>query len=192
MEDLIKKHIITIAGRPGSGKSTTSRAVASELGYEHFSSGDLFRAIARDRGLELYELNRLAEEEKSLDYLVDEKLKKIGETQDEVAIDSRLAWHWMPQSFKVFLDLDLSIAAERIISNMDQERLEIEHIPKDPKKYAEMLKMRLDSESKRYMDLYQVDPYDVSNYDLVIDTSKSNAEGVIEEVIQAYKNWLNS
>lgn len=192
MVEITKKQIITIAGRPGSGKSTTSRAVATMLGYEHFSSGDLFRAIAREHGLELYELNRLAEEEKSLDYLVDEKLKKIGETQDEVAIDSRLAWHWIPQSFKVFLDLDLDIAAQRIISNLDPERLENEHIPNDPKEYAEMLKKRLESESKRYMDLYQADPYNLSNYNLVINTANSNPDQVVDELIGAYKSWLAS
>jgi len=30
---------------------------------------------------------------------------------------------------------------------------------------------RRDSEKKRYGDLYGVDPYDVSNFDIVVDTS---------------------
>lgn len=187
-----KKHIITIAGRPGSGKSTASKAVAAQLGYEHFSSGDLFRAIGKEQGIDLLQANLAAEKNKRVDHLVDQRLRDIGEKQDHVAIDSRMAWHWMPQSFKVYLDLDLEVAAHRIISSMDEARLEHEHIPKDPNDYVAILKKRLDSEAKRYMSLYQVNPYDKSNYDLVIDTEVSNADEVVEQILSAYKAWLEN
>lgn len=39
--------IITIDGPAGSGKSTTARAVARELGFLHLDSGALYRAFAR-------------------------------------------------------------------------------------------------------------------------------------------------
>ena len=110
-----KKRIITIAGRPGSGKSTASKGVAERLGYEHFSSGDLFRAMGRQRGVDVLQTNLAAKKEKELDFIVDERLREIGKTQQDVAIDSRLAWHWIPDSFKVFLNLDLEIAAQRIL-----------------------------------------------------------------------------
>lgn len=188
----MKKHIITIAGRPGSGKSTTSKAIAEQLGYEHFSSGDLFRAIGRERGFDVHDTNVLAEKEKEIDELVDQRLRDIGASQDNVAIDSRMAWHWMQNSFKVFLDLDLTIAAERILSNMTAERIASEHIPSDPKKYAERLASRLASETKRYKSLYNVDPYDKNNYDLVVDTSVMNAEEVIGYVLSEYQKWLEA
>ncbi|PIW96975.1 hypothetical protein COZ82_02065, partial [Candidatus Kaiserbacteria bacterium CG_4_8_14_3_um_filter_38_9] len=38
-----RKHIITISGRPGSGKSTTADKVAELLGYTRHSSGDMVR-----------------------------------------------------------------------------------------------------------------------------------------------------
>lgn len=192
MNDPKKKHIITIAGRPGSGKSTASKKVAEKLGYEHFSSGDLFRAIGAERGIDVFEANKTAEKEKEIDFLVDQRLRDIGESQDLVAIDSRMAWHWMPYSFKVFLDLDLLIAADRIIRNMDPARLEVEHIPQNPKQYAKMLQERLASEAKRYKNLYDVNPYTVGNYDLVIDTGENSAEQVVEKILNAYKEWLNS
>lgn len=185
-----KKKIITIAGRPGSGKSTASKTVASKLGYEHFSSGDLFRAVASERGIDVHQANLVAEKEKEIDFLVDQRLRDIGIEQDQVAIDSRMAWHWMPFSFKVFLDLDLLIAADRIIRNMDPARLEVEHVPNSAKEYANILQLRLDSEAKRYENLYQVNPYDKKNYDLVIDTGENNAEQVVEKILDAYKSWL--
>lgn len=188
----MKKHIITIAGRPGSGKSTTSKAIAEQLGYEHFSSGDLFRAIGKERGFDVHDTNVLAEKEKEIDQLVDQRLRDIGASQEQVAIDSRMAWHWMPDSFKVFLDLDLNIAASRILSNMTAERIASEHIPDNPAEYAERLASRLASETKRYRSLYDVDPYDKDNYDLVVDTSVMDAKAVIAYVLDEYQKWLAS
>lgn len=190
-----KKRIITIAGRPGSGKSTASKAVAEQLGYEHFSSGDLFRAISRDRGVDVHQSNLAAEKEEagheqSIDYLVDQRLREIGKTQDQVVIDSRTAWHWIPDSFKVYLDLDLDIAARRILDDMDEDRRIHEHIPDDPEEYAAKLQSRLDSEVRRYKALYDVNPYDTDNYDLVIDTGTTSREEVAERIINAYQAWL--
>jgi len=184
-----KKHIITIAGRPGSGKSTTSKALAARLGYQHFSSGDLFRAISKERGIDVNQANLLAEQEKEIDHLVIQRLRDIGENEDQRVIDSRLAWHWMPQSFKVYLDLELEMAAQRILKNMDQERLENEHIPDDPVQYAALLQERLDSESRRYKALYGVNPYDHANYDLVVDTAINSPEEVVDKILDAFSRW---
>ena len=72
-----QKHIITIAGKPGSGKSTASKAVATQLGFRHFSSGDFFRAIGRERGIDVFQANLIAEQEQEIDHLVDDHLKKL-------------------------------------------------------------------------------------------------------------------
>lgn len=190
-----KKRIITIAGRPGSGKSTASKGVAEFLGFEHFSSGDLFRAISRDRGVDVHQSNLAAEKEEagheqSIDYLVDQRLREIGEEQDEVVIDSRTAWHWIPESFKVYLNLDLDIAAARILKSIDPVRREHEHVPDDPQEYAAQLKSRLDSESRRYKALYDVNPYDTTNYDLIIDTAIATPEEVQRRIIDGYQEWI--
>jgi cytidylate kinase len=103
-----------------------------------------------------------------------------------------MAWHWMPFSFKVFLDLDLMVAAKRIINKMDPERLEHEHIPSEPQEYTELLQRRLDSETLRYKKLYNVDPFDKHNYDLVIDTSVTGPAEVAEQIINSYKEWLRA
>lgn len=142
--------------------------------------------------MDLYQITLAAEQEKEIDYMVDQKLQDIGKTKQEVVIDSRMAWHWMPFSFKVFLDLDLDTAARRIIQSMDPVRLEHEHIPNDAKEYANMLQQRLDSEARRYKKLYDVNPYDKSNYDLVVDTELNSPDQVIEKIVSAYHEWLSS
>lgn len=183
-----KKHIITIAGKPGSGKSTTSSLVAGALGYTKFSSGDFFREIAKERGIDVLAANKAAEDEKEIDYLVDQKLRDLGSAQDNLVIDSRMAWHWMPYSFRVYLDLDLRVAAERILAH--HESRHDEDIPESVDVYAQKLQARLDSESKRYLDLYNVNPYDPTNYDLVVDTAINNPEAVQKIILDAYNNWV--
>src|SRR5688500_14989821 len=188
----MRKRIITICGQPGSGKSTAARAVASYLGYEHFSSGDQLRAIGRERGIDIYQTNLAAEQEEELDHVVDQRLREIGVTEDEVVIDARLAWHWIPDSFKVYLNLDLEVAATRIISSWDPERLKHEHVPTDPKKYAAILQKRLTSEAGRYKKLYNADPYNKANYDLVVDTKNNTADQTVKQIVDAYQMWLAS
>jgi len=184
-----KKHIITIAGKPGSGKSTTSKGLARALGYLHFSSGDFFRAIGKERGFDVLATNLLAEQEKSIDEAVDQKLRELGAKEDQMVIDSRMAWHWMPYSFRVYLDLDLTVAAERIISHTDEARRAAEFIPSSPVLYAKTLQDRLDSESKRYLSLYDANPYNPDNYDLVVDTAANDIEAVQKIILDAYTTW---
>jgi cytidylate kinase len=190
----MKKRIITIAGRPGSGKSSAAKAVTATLGYEHFSSGDLFRALGKEHGIDVLQANLSLEKDPSLniDALVDGKLQEIGRIQNELVIDSRTAWHWIPDSFKVFLDLDLETAAQRILDSMDDARLASEHIHRDPVEYAGILRERLASETRRYKKLYDIDPYDLSNYDLVIDTKANDLKQVVEQILLGFKAWMNS
>lgn len=188
-----RKQIITIGGRPGSGKSTAAKTVATELGFMHFSSGDLFRAISREHGQDILQSNIAAEKEEGIpkiDQLVDERLREIGKNEDEVVIDSRMAWHWMPYSFKVFLNLDIETAAERILAAMTPERIAAEHIPADPHEYAQNLQGRLDSETRRYKKIYDVDPYNIDNYDLVINTKTTKPDEVARLIIERYNGWL--
>lgn len=190
-----KKEIITIAGKPGSGKSTAAKGVAEQLGFMHFSSGDLFRALAKEQGIDVLQANLAAEEEEEIpriDYLVDERLREIGKKEDQIVIDSRMAWHWIPQSYKVFLDLDLETAAARILGKMTPERIEAEHIPSKPAEYARTLQKRLESEERRYRKIYGVQPLAVENYDLVLNTRENHVDVIIDKVINGFKEWLSS
>jgi cytidylate kinase len=186
----LKKHIVTIAGRPGSGKSTAAKLVAVDLGFQHFSAGDLLRSIGKEMGLDILQTNLTAEENAELDRRVDQRLRDIGEQDDRQVVDARLAWHWMPTSFKVFLDLDLGMAAERIIGGMGEARLLSEHIPSDPTEYSRILQRRLDSEIRRYRRRYDVDPLDTGNFDIVVDTKFNNIEQTSAVIVNGFQSWL--
>lgn len=185
---MAKKEIITIAGAIGAGKSSTAKAVAQHLGYRHFSSGDLFRQIALERGISIEAMNLTAEEQQDIDREVDRNLIEIGETEEQFVVESRLAFHWIPDSFKVFLALDTETAAERIFAHIKNEG----RVSQEATSVEEVLKNTLGraaSERKRYMNLYQIDVSDLSPFDLVIDTKTADLEHVVETLLSGYEKW---
>lgn len=187
----MKKSIITIAGAVGSGKSSTARGVAAVLAFRHTSSGDVFRKIATERGVSVEAINLAAEEQKEIDYQVDEWIKNMGREDDQFVIDSRLAFHWMPESFKVYLSLDPDTAAERIFMHMK----EAGRVSEDATTVEEVrasIDRRYASEQKRYLDLYNVDPSDPRNFDLVIDTKTHDLQTVIRMVADSFQKWRAS
>lgn len=185
-----KLRIITIAGRLGSGKSSTAKLLAARLGYQHFSSGDLFREIAARHSMDLLSANKNAEDNFDIDHEVDERLREIGRTETKKVIDSRTAWHWMPNSFKVYLHLDTRVAAERILANIHERKSANENIPNNADAYAAELDDRYNSENRRYMILYGIDPSVEENYNFVIDTARHNLDEVVDAIEQAYNRWL--
>lgn len=187
----MKKHIITIGGLPGSGKSSTTKGVALALGYERFSSGDLYRKMAAERGISVEELNFLAENEKSIDREVDELLEKMGKEKDNLVIDSHTAFHWIPDSFKVFLDLDLKTAAERTFAHIQNEG-RVSQAGSSVQEIYENTRKRIESERKRFKSFYAIDFTDKKNFDLVVDTGANDLKQAIEIVVAAYKKWLNT
>lgn len=186
----MKSRIITIAGSLGSGKSSTAKKVASTLNYRHFSSGDLFRQVAKERGVTVEEINLKAELEHEIDHATDERLKSMADENDLV-IDSRLAFHWMPNSFKVFLTLKPEIAAKRIYNHIVQEGRESQSANSVEEVLEATLK-RQASEKKRYQNLYEIDTTDTSPFDLIVDTEKNNIEQVVQLVLENYRNWLEN
>jgi len=186
----MKKKIITIAGKPGSGKSTTAKKLAEELNYSHFSSGDFFRQVGLDKGLNLMEVSKVAERDKSIDELVDQKVRDVGEGENIIA-ESRLAFHWIPDSFKVYLELDVETSAERMFADLKNNPSR--KASEDFNSVEEMksaLLVRLESEKKRYKEMYDVNPQDLNQYDLVINTKGNSIEKVSEEIKNAYESWL--
>jgi cytidylate kinase len=191
----MKKRIITIAGKMGSGKSSTAKKVAQALAYKHYSSGDFFRSVANERGVSVTELNKIAETDPQIDTDVDEKNRQLN-NETNLVVDSRTAFHWVPESFKVYLDIDPDVAIRRIMQDLavNADRQKSEEAYKDLEEAKERMVVRYTSENKRYQDLYQINPSRHENYDLVIDTGspENSLETVVEKIIDAYREWLES
>jgi cytidylate kinase len=185
----MKKEIITICGGLGSGKSSTADKVAEILGFQRFSSGDFFRQVGLELGLSVNETNKRAETDPKIDEMTDQKLRDMRD-KDKVVIDSRTAYHWIPESFKVYLDLPQEIAKRRISENLKENKLrnESEQSSSEEEIYQKM-KERFESEQKRLWSLYKIDNTDKNNFDLIMDTNKNNLEQVVNIIVTEYKKW---
>ena len=188
-----KKHIITIAGKLGSGKSSTAKRVSELLNYTHYSTGDFMRTIADKRGVSLLELNKIAETDMSVDKELDDRNKEIG-NMDNIVLDSRLGFYFISDSFKVFLDLDPIVASQRILedkkNNPNRQKEDTNNFD-NVENIFNSIQERLFLEKKRYKELYGIEDHtSPSNFNLVINTEDIPLEEVSQKIIEEYNKWL--
>jgi cytidylate kinase len=176
---------ITIGGLAGAGKSTIAKLLAKKLNLKHYSNGDFMRAIAEQKGLSLLQLSKLAEKDSSIDRELDERQIALGKTEDNFVIDSRLGFHFIPDSIKLFLDAPLKIRIERILA--DKSR--VENNPNFEEAKVN-IKKREKSELKRYKDYYNLNPYDISNFDFIIETTGKSPDKVADRIIELISNQV--
>lgn len=172
--------IITLSGRPGSGKSVVASQVAEELDIRHVSAGDFMREMAAERGISILELSRLAEDNDMIDREIDARTVQLAQEGGDFIIDARLGWHFIPQSIKVFLDVRPQEAARRIYGakrGSEQENIDLETT-------ETATASRAASERERYMAYYGLDYTDHSHYDLVIDTTDMTIDEVVGTILE--------
>ncbi|MDD5341776.1 MAG: cytidylate kinase family protein [Patescibacteria group bacterium] len=179
--------IISISGKPGSGKSSVAEAIAREFGLKRYYIGGLRREMARQRGLTLEDLNRLGEREDFTDREVDEYQKKLGETEDNFVIEGRTSFFLIPRSYKIFLDIEVEEGAKRIWKDL-QIHPEKRNEMANPKSLADVIasvKNRMASDERRYQKYYnKSDIFNPKNYDYILDTTKIGKEEEIKIVIE--------
>jgi predicted cytidylate kinase len=178
--------IISISGRPGSGKSTVGQALAQALGWRRYAMGDLRRQMARDRGLSLEDFNRLGETQQFTDQEVDDYQRQLGLKEDNFIIEGRTSFHFIPQSYKVFLDCSLTAGATRIWRQLETEgnnRNEADQI-RSLDDMTTSLKNRIASDDQRYRKYYNLNVNDLSQYDLVIDTTNLSPSEVNQRLLE--------
>lgn len=188
-----KKHIITISGKPGSGKSSTADKVAELLSYTRYSSGDIVRNLLAREHITLAEYNERAAVDHSFDEKIDQMLRDLRNKND-VVIDSRLGFYWIPESFKVYLDLDIQVATVRIFKDAKGNNMRTKggEFATSLDLVAKQVKDRMDTEQSRFKSLYGIDPYNPSHFDLVIDTSRHSPQTVALTVFDTYRRWLKT
>lgn len=167
--------IITISGPPGSGKSTLSKLLSTQLGLELISMGDIFRKMAEDRCMSLEEFGDLAKSNDEIDRKLDESQKKIAEEKDNIILEGRLSGFLVDADLKIWLKTSLETRAERIANREN----------KTVSSALDETSERAKCEADRYMNYYNIDVSDLSVYDLVIDSGKWNPDEITEIVAKA-------
>ena len=179
--------IISLTGIPGSGKTTIRNMLAEQLGLTRYSMGDVFGKLAVEHGMTIGAFNEFAKTKPEVDHQVDAYQTTLAEKEDNFIIDSRMAWHFIPRSFKVFLSVDLTVAAQRIYNakqaNPESRKDEPDYANIDEVKTA--IEKRLAADNERYKTLYGVAYLDHENYDLVIDTTHTPPAEVAAQILAA-------
>ena len=133
-------------------------------------------------------MNISAEVQRDIDLKVDNLLQEMYRSDDKLVIDSRMAWCWMPLSFKVFLVLDPGTAAERIFNHLQDEG-RMSEAAASVQEVRNSIDRRFASEQKRYAALYGVNATDPLNFDIIINTKHNDLTTVTTIVAAAYHAW---
>jgi predicted cytidylate kinase len=173
---------IVLNGDLGSGKSTVSRLLAERLGIRRISVGNLYREMARQRGLTALQLNLHAELDDKIDFYVDQLQKDIAAGGEQLIVDSRLAWFFFSAALKVHLIADPAVAAERALSRPGDTVESYTSVAEAIERIAE----RSESERIRFLNRYGADKTRWANYDLVLDSTSASPAEIADRIEAAY------
>lgn len=170
---------ITISGPPGSGKTTACGKLSEILGLKAVVFGKIFRELAAEKNLSLVELGAIAEQDPSIDKMIDSRILDIARENEDIILESRLSAYMCSRygipAFKVYIDASPEVRMSRIGVR------EGETFEEACAKTVERQK----SEAKRYMKYYGIDIEDRSVYDLVINTDDLDPDQVVERILDA-------
>ena len=185
----MKKNIITIAGDLASGKSRVTDMLKQDLNYEIYRNGEYVRKLAKEKGLNITSFNEYLKDHPEIDQQIEKSAAEYAKTHDNLIVDARLGWYAIPNSFKIYLKVDIDVAAKRAFE--DENRKETEKFETIEEQKADMIR-RYKLENERFFKLYGVRKEDMSNYDLVVDTTNSTVEKTAKLIEEEYRKWLNT
>ena len=185
----MKKSIITIAGDLASGKSRVTYKLKNDLNFEIYRNGEYVRKLAKEKGLDITSFNEYLKEHPEIDEQIEKSASLYADTHDNLIVDARLGWYSIPESFKVYLKVDIDIAAKRAFN--DEKRKETERFDTIEEQKQDIIK-RFKMENERFFKLYGIHKEDMSNYDLVVDTSNNTIEETAELIETEFKKWLDN
>ena len=132
------------------------------------SAGEVFRQMAKERGLSLGEFGAFCEEDPSVDKLIDERQREIALSNTRIIVEGRLSGWMIPEAdLKIWLKASLECRVRRIF---DRDQFA------DPEAAMMATQEREASEALRYQQYYDIDIGSLSPYHLVLDTEMWTVE----------------
>ncbi|MFP3226645.1 MAG: AAA family ATPase [Sulfolobaceae archaeon] len=170
---------IIISGPPGSGKSSVAKIISERLSLKYVSAGLIFRQLAKQMGVDLIKLNEIAEENFEIDKYVDYSLYNEIKNNDNLIIESHIAGWLFKQlvDLTVYLNAPLEIRAKRISLR--------DGVSEDDALVQIMKRER--SHKERFLRYYGIDIFDLTNFDLVINTQYLKPNDVADLIITFIK-----
>ncbi len=186
--------IISIAGMAGAGKTTAAKLLAGKLGFPFYDMGMIRRKMALQHQMTLADYNTYGETHPETDTEVDEYQKKLGVEHDNFVIQGRISFHFIPHSFKVYLTVNEEEGARRVWEDMQYNPgRHNESRAKTLREVRGALRRRQTSDTRRYSKYYGgLNAHDLSQFDLVIDTTHSTPEKTVAMILKKIKKLHNT
>jgi len=160
---------ITISGPPGSGTTTLARSIAEKHQFELISAGEVFRDLAKERGLSVAEFGELAEKDITIDALIDVRQKEVAKEKDNIVVEGRLSgWMVEEADLRIWLTAPIACRAKRIATRDGMDEYTA----------REITLQREESERKRYHNYYKIEIEDLSPYHLVMNSELWSGEAL--------------
>lgn len=161
------RSIIAIGGPHGSGKSSVAKRLSDELNMNFISAGLVFREMANKRNLSLKEFSEVVVNEPDIDMEIDERTKELSNL-DNTIVDAQLAAYFTPSDtlLRMCITASPDIRWKRIAKRdkIDLEAAKTETLTREK------------SEQNRYFSLYEIDVWDTSIYDIIINSDRLDVE----------------
>lgn len=174
-----KELVVTVSGLHGTGKSTQAKKLAEYFGLRYVSTGTIFREMARERGISLEEMLKIAEEDLAVDKALDSRTREESLRRGVVIDASLSAWMAVNPDIKILLTAPLKARVKRIAN---RESLAEEEA-------LRRTLAREESDRKRYKEYYKIDINDTSIYDVVLNTELFSADStarILKKIIEEY------
>jgi cytidylate kinase len=173
--------VVTIGGPHGTGKSTYAKMIARQFKLRYVSAGQLFRDLAKEKGVSLEELSKQAASSPETDRMIDERSVTEAKKGDAV-IEGQLA-AWMARD----------LAQVRIYLKAPDEERVARIANRDHLNYEAARRQTLERERiqrERYKRYYGVNIDDLSLYNIVIDTGSRSVESTSAELVRRIHEML--
>ncbi len=172
---------ISISGHIGSGKTTVANLLGNLSGYKVYSGGYFFRKIAEEKQLTLEQLNLESEKNDDLDFKLNAMIEQFFRDHDNIIVESRLAGCISHQAhikvFRVLLTASLETRVRRVSGREAGDDI------------LDRVRLREESENRRFKKYFNFDLDDKSIYDTVIDTEQGSAEEIANKIYKlAFSN----
>ena len=173
--------IIAISGPHGSGKSTIAKAIAKHFNLRYISAGELFRAMAKEKGMSIVEFTKYVNNNPEIDKEIDRRTE-IEAAKGNVVIDAQLGY-WFARKYNPLSILVIAKLEDRAKRVSEREGISYEEALRE-------LKIRDENEKERFKKLYNIDLWDIYDFHFIINTSKISKEKSIEIVKEVCKKFF--
>jgi CMP/dCMP kinase len=170
---------ITLTGDLGSGKSAVSAILCEKTGFQYLATGQIQRRLAAEMGMTTLEMNHRADTDPTIDQRIDSVFVDLNNDPQGYVVDSRMAWHFIPTSLKVYMKVDLRTAATRILNDPKRNSEQYSSV----EEAMEKIQARKASENARFLAKYDADCANMDNFDLVVDTTDRTPDEVASIIL---------